>query len=379
MKRIVTILGIIFIFNCAASQVLSPKRKIDDQQVLAIIKEFDNSGQKSFHVEVEKMIERYRWNDWVAFKALEKASLDIFPSEDDNYRYTFCWYILQKLNIDVKIVYQNNKLLLCAYTKDSLKTHLPIIANGKRYFCLNNYGSDFNARNFVLSSLTNSSKGRPFEFIFTTPPAFPDVDTVGIISGIFYDSVINNKIEPFTLYSYKFYQEILRSYPELSERYAFDAPLTGVISKSLIAQIKSVVGSANQIDKTKFLFLLLRDGYFDPVDSLPYAHIGTNIPEYEFFSTFHDSKSKSEMFYALAKELIEPSVIVLYYPDLNHYNVGISLDKFGVKGEFLYKNRSYGICDLSVKYDPKNQTYLRESFGNNFLFKKYKFQIVVER
>ncbi|MFM7855080.1 MAG: hypothetical protein ACKO96_24930, partial [Flammeovirgaceae bacterium] len=71
----------------------------------------------------------------------------------------------------------------------------------------------------------------------------------------------------------------------------------------------------------------------------------------------------------LNKEILNLPLIVIEYPENKEMSVGLSLDKYGVKGDLNFRGGSFLICNPASQND---------YFGKDERYKKWKYKIVVE-
>ena len=74
------------------------------------------------------------------------------------------------------------------------------------------------------------------------------------------------------------------------------------------------------------------------------------------------------LFYCLIKEILDLPMVILEYQDCQRVNIGISLDDSGIKGDLLYKGRTFLICDLSKSNLELSEEIIREVFVKSSFF-----------
>lgn len=354
--------------------ILSPEIRTDDKAVKHFFDGLEASDYASYPENFKSYWAKYKWDDWIFYKVVEEAINAFFPDQSIQFKTLFCWYVLNKSGFDVRLLYLENNFLLFAYTQDNVAGISRFLKDGKRFACLNTLDL-LEGKKLSESSLILNGEGMPLSFVITKPPEFPPIDSAAFDTFnselSFNDSLLFHRQVIFKIKTNNTLIWMFKSYPNLEYAKLFNTPLSREVYDSFIPQLKELVRDADTVDIANFIFHFVRDGFLHLDDYDPDSHGREKwtTPEEALAYPYLDSEDRSALFYYLIKEILNIPLIVINYPDHEHVNVALSLDGYGVKGDFKYKGRSFLVCETS---DPKNY------FGKDMKYKEWKYEIAVE-
>lgn len=374
MKEIVLSVICFALLNVSHSQVhgdiLGSDVAVNDKSVQDFYKWITKSEYASYHENLLKEKEKHKWNDWIYYKIVEETANIHFPYKGDRFKTLFCWYILNRSELDVRLMYFNNTFLLFAFTEEQVSGISKFYKDKKKFVCISSTEL-IGGRQAFESKLVLNDNNRSFQFAINDEINLP-IETVPFEQG-FYDSLIHNEFIVLNICVNEILIRMLETYPNIEFNKLFNTPLSPEAYNCLIPKFKELLKDVDTVTMAKFIFHFVRDGfdYRDDRDQTSWGREKWLTPEEALTITLTgmDCEDKSALFYCLIKELLNIPIIVLNYPGNEHVNVGLSLDDHGEEGDFIFNGRTYLVCD------PTNYPNL---FGKDKKYEEWKYEIVID-
>lgn len=149
----------------------------------------------------------------------------------------------------------------------------------------------------------------------------------------------------FTYHLNKSYIEIMNDFPRVEYDTLFDIPLSDVVYKSLIPQIKKIIDGKNQYTSVRNLLSFVRKSSLYMTDQESFGKEKPMTPKEALYYNTTDCEDRAALFYYLVKELVDLPLIILEYP--NHINIGVCFPDTVYGQGITYKGKNFSICEPS--------------------------------
>lgn len=327
----------------------------------------------SLNVPIDDLLNRkdqYLWNDWIFYKVVEEIANENFPEKDLNFKILFVWHVLNKANYDVRLFY-GDQFSIWVKSNESLGNLRSRLINNVQYICTNLVKGNGIVYESKVSCTTRGSS--TFSFVIDRSPNFPN-NKIDNYEQVFYDSVIHNKFLDIQLCANDRYLDMLYTYPNISLKNLVRLPLSKDVHDCLKENLFSLMSGADDISKIKFLYQYVRGAIFDieemddDLESKFAYKEKWMTPEETISTAFVDSRAKSVLLSYLIKEIADVPIVIVSYEN-GRFNIGVSLETYGIKGDFKHEGLSYVVCDPSV---------FTERFGDNKLYQTKKYRIAAK-
>ncbi len=298
-------------------------------------------------------------NDWAKYQLIYKVGLNIY--DDKNLANLFTWFILVKMNYDVKIGYDNDKTYLLSTVAHKLYQVAFFAINFKKYYLLN------------LKGKTNSIGN-----IYTYKGDYPRASEK-LSFAIKKDLKINKNIEQKEL-SFKYENndykinaeysnDLIRFYktfPQSNYSIYFSAKNSSALSDTILAQLAQLINGKSEIQAVNLLLRFVQTSFEYKTDPEQFNYEKVMFPEETIFYPYSDCEDRSIIFSYLVKNLLNLDVIGIKYHD--HLATAVAFSS-NVRGDgLMYNDKNYTIAD---------PTYINANIGMAMpKYKNQKFEII---
>lgn len=294
-----------------------------------------------------------RLNDWLYSLLLKKSVYAVFEQQKAHFRSMFLWFMLNKSGYETRLEFKGKDITVSVFSFDLVYGVPQAKGKGGFYIDLTSFDNELDYKDWEPFRLNfNPNKGKetiPFSFIIKEMP------------GVF-ESVIVKKDISFTHEGKEYrvgveldsgYVDLLKGYPELSVLKHTEMPLSPPAYQSLLPFLKKHTEGMDSCQTMRFLMSFCRTGFNFKKDELAFSetpYFGTAglrvifTPEESLFNKYLDSEDISVLFYYLAKEVLNPEMVLLKYGKqvslaaFLHKKVGVPI---------TYNNKPYALCDVS--------------------------------
>lgn len=296
-------------------------------------------------------------NDWLYYLLL-KNSVNLILAEQKEYmRNIFLWFMLNKSGYETLLEFKGREVTVSVYTNDLVYGVPQTKGKGGYFIDLTSFSNLVDYQKWEPFRLTyNPNKGEktiPFSFTITDlPKVFESKIAEKEISFLHKD-----KSYSVTVPLDSGYVDFLKDYPELSVLKHTELPLSQKAYNALIPFLKEHTHGMDSIGTIRFLMSFCRTGFVSrerdlPKSKTPYFE-NTGIrpissPEESLFYKNVDSEDISVLFYYLAKEILNPEMVLLKYG--KQVSVAVYLHR-KIGNAITYNNKPYALCDVSENDD----------------------------
>lgn len=381
MKRI-----IINVFFCILLYQVANSQSLEKDGVLKFDFTADENSTKKFiewiaksnYSETHKKFIKFKedkLDDWFLYSILKKNIYETFPDKGPVFRDLFCWFVMNNLGYDCRLVFQNNEALLFVKTKTRIDFSLELKIKDDNFFLLNRPFA-ITSNELIKSRYVLNETGDTFDFLIrkTTNLPIKASDTVFFMG--FYDSAYRKNYFNLDICVNKAIRYLLEDYPNVDRNQIVNTPFSEQARECVISKLKSYLAGADTITMVKVIFMFVRDGFLDldDMNEDSFRRRKRQTPEESLIYSYHDSEDKSILFFSLVKEILNLPLIELYYPKTDHVEVGVSLDRCGLKSDFVYNGRTYVVCNTEVVDDGLAFHYC--AFGRSKQIQNQSYEVV---
>ncbi len=299
-------------------------------------------------------------NDWAKYQFIYKLGLKVFD-EDDNKANLFTWFILVKMDYDIKVGYGSSNIYLMSAIEHNLYQVSFFTLKNKRYYILtpngnanniasiNTYEGNYPKANKKLSltifeeiKFYNNLKNKPLEFKY---------DEKSYTINTQYSLDLINFYATFPQSDYKIY---------------FSAKNSTPLSNSILLQLEPLVKGKSEIEAVNLLLRFVQTSFRYQTDQKQFSYEKVMFPEETINYPYSDCEDRSILFSYLVKNLLHLDIVGVKYN--NHLATAVNFSSQVSGDKFTYKERSYTIAD---------PTYINANAGMVMpQYKNSKFQIV---
>ena len=326
--------------------VINASVAANDKSIMAFFKALEHTQHKDVIVQLLEYKKNYQLNDWLYFDFVKCFLTALLKGKNENYQIAYCWYVLNKSNLNVNLRYLGGKLDLYTYSDE--KIFLPYYkVEDKKFFYLQYAETRSQPSQSVryLKFFPNK-KGDSFSFRMLELPLLKKPET--ITKTIAYS--VLGKSDSINVVLNKSIISVMNSYPPLNNDEYFKTPLSATAANTLFPELRSRINGLTKEDAIRYLLSFVRTGFKYREYFEVYGKDRPMIAEEVLFYAESDCEDKSNLFGLLVHELVGVHALVLMYP--NHINIGVALDK-AIGKPFKYKGNEYSVCEPSVLGDSK--------------------------
>lgn len=301
---------------------------------------FDDISKSKFQPLVESLQNKSKelsLNDWALYQLVYKSSFAI--SKNSNDANLLSWFLMLKLNYDVKIAFDKDKnLLLLGNFKNNLyQVPYFIMSNKKRYYVLNEFGR-------------KESVGGVLTYDADYPTSLSQIST-GLYNSINLPQKLQIRDLNFEFNSKKYsikskYNlneiEFFKSYPQSEYEIYFDAK-NPIYLNSLLDQLRINITGMSEVEAVNFLLRFTQVSFAYKTDDDQFSYEKVMMPEETLFYPYSDCEDRSIMFSFLVRNLLGLKTVGVKFSD--HLAVAVKLNSVVSGDNFKFENEVYTITD----------------------------------
>jgi len=279
-----------------------------------------------------KKYKKYRnLSDWEILVLIKGFTSKIHSS--NNNQILLSWFILLKLDYDMKVAISNKRLILLAKVNHNLYSTPFIKINNKKYYVL------FGAKANNLTTY-KGNMGSYNALSFKNKLA-----TIGI--NDYKSKILNFKYQNKTYKIKTLYSpSILRLYkdmPQSDYKIYFDSVMDKRIAFSLLNSMSKIIKNKSEVEAINILLRFTQKAFKYKTDANNFGYEKVLFPEETIYYSYSDCEDRSLMFSYLVRKLLKKKVILLKYSD--HLATAIKMPNI-IKGDSIrYKQENYLIAD----------------------------------
>lgn len=323
----------------------APKMKIavDDTQLdeRILTKSYNELKTRNISVLLNSLLkakQQYQLNDFLFYQLARRSMGIIYNGRSMVARELSLFHLLAEAGFDARLTYKNRRAFVNVYTEDEL-FEVPIIVDGRRPYanisCMNGECNG-KQRLFIFRQQPNP-QGKSFSFQL---PEWPKLKAQPVVKPLqFSYRGINQTLE---VTFDKTMVDIMKDYPFIHEYAYLETPLSPTLRSSLLPKFRTLLNGLDQQEQLELLVSFTRSAFAYKEDNEYFGRSKPMVPEELFSYAYSDCEDRSALFFALVRELLDISMVVIAYED--HLSIAVESDT--ISGDFFhYEGRRFIFCD----------------------------------
>ncbi|PIF03828.1 MAG: hypothetical protein CSA86_04810 [Arcobacter sp.] len=319
-----------------------------------------NTNYKKLIKQIKATAGNLKLNDWAKYQFIHKLGLNIFK-QDNNKANLFTWFILIKMNYDVKVGYNTKHIYLMSTMQHSLYQVSFFTLKKKKYYIL-----------------TPNGKVGNIGSIYTYAGDYPKA-TNKLSFAIFDEIQLYNHLKNKTLsFEYNGKQHAIdaqyssdlidfyKTFPQSDYNIYFNTKNSTLLSNSMLVKLAPLVKGKSEIEAVNLLLRFVQTSFKYKTDQKQFDYEKVMFPEETINYPYSDCEDRSIMFSYLVKNLLKLHVIGIQYKD--HIATAVSFSSKVSGANFKYRGKVYTISD---------PTYIKANAGMVMpQYKNSKFKVI---
>lgn len=349
-----------------------PYKPTDDGYFEAYYQRMDTTLYEILLKDMQAQKQELRLNDWLYFLLLKNSVHSILSVQKEHMRNLFLWFMLNKSGYETQLEFKGKEIAISVFTNDLVYGVPQTKGKGGFYIDLTSFSNEIDYQKWEPYRLNfNPNKGAqtvPFSFIITELPKIFENKTVEKEISFSHKGNEYKVVIPVD----SGYVDFLKDYPELSVLKHTGLALSPKAYQALIPYLKEQTNGMDSTGTIRFLMSFCRTGFITrknkeiKSDQPYFGNTGMraiSAPEESIFSKELDSEDISVLFYYLAKEILNPEMVLLKYG--KQVSVAVYLhQKIGTP--LLYNNKPYALCDVSENDDTVEIGFAPKSLAGKY-------------
>lgn len=277
-------------------------------------------------------------NDWLYFELIRVTVAHILDNRTASEKELLCWFLLSQSGFDTRLTFRDQNVYVCVYSVEEI-FEAPLIEDaGRTYVNLTNiHAPKSDDEGVFLLDFAPHPNGEPFSFKLRTLPSLTaQLETRQI------EFPWGGTLFKFQVESDRNLTRIMERYPIIAEQEYLEVPLSPVLTRSLLPQLKNILKDKTPVQAIEILVSLTRSAFRYKEDKEYFGKSKPMIPDEVLHYPYSDCEDRSALFYALVKEILHLPMIIVAFPD--HLTVGVALPNY--EGDpIVYQGKNYYICD----------------------------------
>ena len=281
-------------------------------------------------------------DDMAYLLMLNKVTNVLLKRSSDDCKTLLKYVILQKKGFDVFIGYTESSITLYGRTNVMIDNCLFIERGTKKYFDLsfNQHTVPHAEHLFVMR---HEGKALPLVMNMIAPPLF--------------SAKQSKKVMPFEYDGFLYFfttnvnQSLVEYYKELPtiniSTVYLNYGLSESATSSLVKEMKQATSSMSVTEGVNFMLRFVQTAFEYKKDEQVYGQEKFSFPEETITNEFSDCEDKAMLFAVLINKVYGLKTVALYYKNADHINVAIESWKHNTKGNFVFNDHNYIICEPS--------------------------------
>lgn len=279
--------------------------------------------------------ETLKFNDWATYLLTYTIGFEIY--QDKNMANLFTWFILSKMNYDVKVGYNQDSIYLMSTIKHELYQVAFFTLKTKKYYVLTPKGriKKINTIYTYKGRYPNTINSLDFEF---THPIALTSNTKTRNLNFEYE---NQRYDINATYSQDLI-EFYKTFPQSDYRIYFKTT-SQQTKNSLLTQLAPIVQNKSELEAVNILLRFVQTSFKYQTDYNQFSYEKVFFPEETLSYEYSDCEDRSILFSFLVKELLGLDVVAVKFS--NHLATAVAFSS-DVKGDsFNYDKKRYTMAD----------------------------------
>ena len=286
--------------------------------------------------QIDDVTNRLNLNDWAKYQLIYKLGYGIY--EDNNISNLFTWFILVKMNYDIKIGYSGSNIYLLSPVKHKLYQTTFFNLDDIKYYILNPNGKS----NVTGSVYTYKGKYPKSTNILSFKIDKPILLNQNIkqkdLSFVFERKKYNISVN-YSTDLVKFYS----TFPQSDYKIYYDTKNSTKLNDTLLVELSKAIKGKTEIEAVNLLLRFVQTAFKYKTDQTQFNNEKVMFPEETVYYPYSDCEDRSIMFNYLVKRLLSLNVVGVRYTD--HLASAVELSSTIKGSKFNYKNKTYTITD----------------------------------
>lgn len=310
-------------------------RSVNQQEVVALWKQIDDSDTKTCVEAIQQLAASYRLGDWCTLKAVEQYSSKWAEGNEAAAR-VMMQYLMLSMGYDVRLAIAGNGvyLLLPFEQKVYANTYIPI--DNTKYYIYPNTMPE-NSRIYSCSIPSDEECGRHLNLIINPAYLLPKDNHTFTVSygGLSAQGNVNRNVIA-----------LQQEYPSM-DIYCYAASVADEeVRRGVVEQLKSQVDGMDEAEAANALLHFVQSAFEYQTDG---QQFGDGVEKSFFFDEtlyfpYCDCEDRSIFYAYLVREILGLDVLLVGFPGHECTAVALSTAPPLSTG-FVYKGKTYYICD----------------------------------
>jgi hypothetical protein len=276
-------------------------------------------------------------NDWAKYQFIHQLGLQIFH-EDNNSANLFSWFILSKMEFDVKVGYSTDNIYLMSTMQHSLYQVSFFILNKKKYYILTANGKIGNVGSIYTYKGNYAKAKKRLSFtIFKEMKFYRNLTRKSL--KFKYDGKVHMIDTQYSLDLINFY----KTFPQSDYNIYFSTKNSSTLSNSILDKLTPLIKGKSEIEAVNLLLRFVQTAFTYKTDNKQFNYEKVMFPEETINYPYSDCEDRSIMFSYLVKNLLGLDVVGVKYP--NHLATAVAFSSEINGANFIYKGIRYTISD----------------------------------
>lgn len=276
-----------------------------------------------------------QFNDWAKYLLIYKIGFAIY--QDNNLSNLFSWFIMSKMQYDVKIGYNDADVYLLSAVKHDLYQVTFFNMKNKRYYVLTPNGRIKKTNNIYTYKGRYPNTNKKLTFEFEKP-----INILGNQQNrelqFFYNSKKYNINTNYSRNLVDFY----KTFPQ-SQYDIYFKTISNTTATSLLKELSPIIKNKSELEAVNILLRFVQTSFKYKTDLKQFSYEKVFFPEETLFYEYSDCEDRSILFSFLVKELLGLDVVGVKFS--NHLATAVAFSS-SIKGDsFTFKNRQYTMAD----------------------------------
>ena len=333
--------------------------KIDKNIISKFWDSMSATNYKLILTQVKQKEKELNLNDWAKYKFVYKLADSIF--HDKNIDNLFSWFILTKLNYDIKVGYNDNRIYLLSTVANNMYQVAFFKLNSKKYYIIEPKGRIQRVGSIYTyaGSYPKANKKLSFD-IYKEMKLYNDIASRNL--QFRYGGKLHKVEAKYSRDLIKFY----KSFPQVDYKVYFDTKNSTILSNSMLNSLAKLIKGKSEVEAVNILLRFTQTAFKYKTDQKQFDYEKVMFPEETVFYPYSDCEDRSIMFSYLVRNLLGLKVVGVKYSD--HLATAVQFSSKVSGDGFIYKGKKYTIAD---------PTYINANYGMTMpQYKRAKFKIV---
>jgi hypothetical protein len=307
------------------------------------ISSFWNQLNRSDYKNIIKQINSYcdnlGLNDWGRYIFINTLATNIYQYEP--LQVLFNWFVLSKMDYDVKVGYNKSRVFLLSTMAHGLFSVSYFNLDDKKYYVITPNGRINKVGQIYTYKGVYKQNSHPLSFEQKAPMNLANSNSSKDLTFDFNRDKFNIKVE----YN-KNLVDFYKSFPQSDYDIYFKSKKSSLFSQTILSKLKDIIKDKNEIEAVNMLLRLTQKSFKYKTDPNQFGYEKVLFPEETMHYPYSDCEDRSIFFGFLVENLLGLKVVAVKYSDhlatAVRFSTNVSGDSFTYKGEkFVITDPTY--------------------------------------